>query len=68
MKYILVKTGDCTMASCSYANVSIGSMISRYMGIHFPTTDINIVMKRATSFNNSEQPCKCKVEVKEVEE
>lgn len=66
MKYVLVKSADCTIG-CSYRHVNIGQIISTYTGVLFPS-DINSAMKAATHFNDPWQPCKCKVEVKEVGE
>lgn len=65
MKYVLVKTVDCSVSSGCYRSYAIGDIIP-YRSYPGPT-NINTVMKSAHSYN-SNNSCACQVEVKEVEQ
>lgn len=66
MKYVLIKTTECTAGGCDYRGTPVGHIISSYTSYRAYSTDLNEVMQAAEDFN-SVAYCKCKCEVKEVE-
>lgn len=64
MRYQLVKSVECSNGGCYFSKYTIGSVYPGYENFK----SVNDVMTHLNEYNKSDVLCKCKVEVKEIDQ